>query len=59
MASVTADQTRAPRLTPGLAGDLRAQGLPAALIGEVIPGTSGRVDVPPGPFGSRGLPRIR
>jgi selenide,water dikinase len=29
----------------GLLGDLRAQGLPAALIGEVIPGPSGQVHV--------------
>ena len=48
-----------PQAAPGLAGDLRAQGLPAALIGEVIPGTSGQVDVQPGPFGSTGLPQIR
>jgi selenide,water dikinase len=44
---------------PALLGELRARGLPAALIGEVMPGESGRVDVQPGPFGITGLPRIR
>jgi selenide,water dikinase len=43
---------------PALLGELRARGLPAALIGEVMPGESGRVDVQPGPFGITGLPRI-
>ena len=31
--------------TPALLGDLRAQGLPAAIIGEVTDGTSGQVQV--------------
>jgi selenide,water dikinase len=34
-----------PAGAPALLGDLRAQGLPAAIIGEVTPGTSGRVQV--------------
>ena len=34
-----------PAAAPALLGDLRAQGLPAAAIGEVIDGESGRIDV--------------
>jgi selenide,water dikinase len=41
-----------PRATAALLSELRAQGLPAALIGEVTEGESGRVDVRPGPFGT-------
>ena len=41
-----------------LLGELRSQGLPAALVGEVIAGESGRMDVQPGPFGIRVLSRI-
>ncbi len=48
-----------PQAAPALLGELREQGLPAALIGEVVPGASGHVDVKPGPFGSTVLPRIR
>src|SRR3984957_19704970 len=49
----------APRAAAAaLAGELRAQGLPAAVVGEVIAGESGRVDVQPGPFGITVLPRI-
>jgi selenide, water dikinase len=49
----------APRpAAAALASELRAQGLPAAVIGEVIAGESGRVDVQPGPFGITVLPRI-
>ena len=48
----------APSAAPALLGELRAQGLPAALIGEVIEGESGRVDVQPGPFGTTVLSRI-
>jgi hypothetical protein len=32
---------------PALLGELRAQGLPAALIGDVVAGESGHVDVYP------------
>jgi selenide, water dikinase len=41
-----------------LLSELRAAGLPAALIGEVIPGEPGHVDVKPGPFGTTVLARI-
>ena len=34
-----------PAATPALLGELRAQGLPAALIGDIVPGESGHVDV--------------
>jgi selenophosphate synthase len=36
-----------PQATPALLGELRAQGLPAALIGDVVAGESGHVDVYP------------
>ena len=32
---------------PALLGDLRGQGLPAALIGQVVPGEPGHIDVGP------------
>ena len=38
---------RSPRAAPALLGELRAQGLPAALIGDVVAGESGHVDVYP------------
>jgi hypothetical protein len=63
VASVTAEPLQAPRLTslspgagcacklpqaaPALLGELRAQGLPAVLIGDVVAGESGHVDVYP------------
>jgi selenide, water dikinase len=36
-----------PQAAPALLGELRAQGLPAALIGDVVAGESGHVDVYP------------
>jgi selenide, water dikinase len=39
-----------PDQAPALARVLRAQGLPAALIGEVVAGESGRIEVSQGPF---------
>jgi selenide,water dikinase len=36
-----------PRAAPALLGELRAQGLPAAIIGDVVAGESGHVDVYP------------
>jgi selenide,water dikinase len=39
-----------PDRAPALASVLRAQGLPAALIGEVVAGESGRIEVSQGPF---------
>jgi len=41
-----------PRAADALVSDLRTQGLPAALIGQVTAGTSGQVDVHTGPFGT-------
>ena len=41
----------APAQAPALASVLRVQGLPAALIGEVVAGESGRVEVSHAPFG--------
>ena len=35
----------APATAPALLGQLRAQGLPAALIGDIVPGESGHVHV--------------
>jgi selenide,water dikinase len=35
---------------PALLGELRAQGLPAALVGEVVAGEKGRVEVSHGSF---------
>jgi selenide,water dikinase len=40
----------APGQAPALARVLRAQGLPAALIGEVVAGESGRIEVSHAPF---------
>jgi selenide,water dikinase len=34
-----------PAAAPALLGELRAQGLPAALIGDIVPGESGHVNV--------------
>jgi selenide, water dikinase len=48
-----------PQAAAALLTELHTQGLPAALIGEVIPGPGGHVDVKPGSFGSTVLPRIR
>ena len=39
-----------PDQAAALASVLRVQGLPAALIGEVVPGESGRIEVSQGPF---------
>jgi len=39
-----------PEKAAALASVLRAQGLPAALIGEVVAGESGRIEVSQGPF---------
>jgi selenide,water dikinase len=39
-----------PDKAPALASVLRAQGLPAALIGEVVAGPSGRIEVSHAPF---------
>jgi selenide,water dikinase len=39
-----------PEKAAALASVLRAQGLPAALIGEVVAGQSGRIEVSHGPF---------
>jgi selenide,water dikinase len=39
-----------PENAPALAGVLRVQGLPAALIGEVVAGQSGRIEVSHAPF---------
>jgi selenide, water dikinase len=39
-----------PKNAPALASVLRAQGLPAALIGEVVAGESGRIEVSHAPF---------
>jgi len=39
-----------PDEAPALASGLRVQGLPAALIGEVVAGESGRIEVSQGPF---------
>jgi selenide,water dikinase len=36
-----------PQAAPALLGELRAQGLPAAIIGDVVAGESGHVDVYP------------
>ena len=36
-----------PRATPALLGELKQQGLPAALIGDIVAGESGHVDVYP------------
>ena len=36
-----------PRAAPALLGELRAQGLPAVIIGDVVAGESGHVDVYP------------
>ncbi len=47
-----------PQAAAALLSELRAQGLPAALIGEVSQGESGRIDVQPGPFGTTVLSRI-
>ena len=38
---------RPARRAPALLGDLRARGLPAALIGQVVPGEPGHIDVDP------------
>jgi selenide,water dikinase len=39
-----------PDRAPALVSALRTQGLPAALIGEVVAGESGRIEVSQGPF---------
>jgi selenide,water dikinase len=39
-----------PATAPALLGDLRSRGLPAALIGDVIAGEPGHIDVHHGPF---------
>jgi selenide,water dikinase len=36
-----------PGTAPGLLDDLRSRGLPAALIGQVVPGEPGHIDVDP------------
>ena len=36
-----------PAVAPALLGELREKGLPAALIGDVVAGESGHVDVYP------------
>ena len=40
-----------PRPLPALLDDLRARGLPAAIIGDIVAGEAGHVDVHHGPFG--------
>ena len=47
-----------PAAAPALLGELRAQGLPAALIGDIVPGESGHVRRAPGSFGITVLRRI-
>ena len=40
-----------PAAAPALLDELLAQGLPAAIIGDIVAGESGHVDVDRGPFG--------
>ncbi|MGD0244804.1 MAG: selenide, water dikinase SelD [Streptosporangiaceae bacterium] len=49
----------APAAAPALLGELLAQGLPAAIIGEVSAGTSGQIHVEADSFGRLDLRRIR
>jgi selenide,water dikinase len=39
-----------PAAAPALLGDLRSRGLPAALIGDIVAGEPGHIDVHHGPF---------